>query len=110
MTVEAKGTPSYTLAGTVQHQKHAGYFGCVYGRLLVLSAPNGCCMPCRELLYLDLALENVVRAAAERGAVQSGAAAAAFVGPLLQNLALSGETAERGSGASMLKFTIFLGE
>ncbi|GAB4820070.1 hypothetical protein N2152v2_007116 [Parachlorella kessleri] len=43
----------------------------------------------RELLYLDLALENVVRAAAERGAVQSGAAAAAFVAPLLQNLALS---------------------
>ncbi len=46
---------------------------------------------CRELLYLDLALEDVVRAAAERGAAASGTAAAAFVGPLLQNLALSGE-------------------
>ena len=65
-------------------------------------APNGYCVPCRELLYLDLALENVVRAAAERGAVQSGAAAAAFVGPLLQNLALSGETAERVSTATLV--------
>ncbi len=46
---------------------------------------------CRELLYLDLALENVVRAAAERGTAQAGSAAAAYVSPLLQNLALSGE-------------------
>lgn len=47
---------------------------------------------CRsELLYLDLALENVVRAAAERGAAAAGVSAASFVGPLLQNLALSGE-------------------
>ncbi len=39
----------------------------------------------RELLYLDLALENVVRAAAERGAGKAaGAAAAPLVGPLLQ--------------------------
>lgn len=39
----------------------------------------------RELLYLDLALENMARAAAERGAGKAaGAAAAPLVGPLLQ--------------------------
>jgi alpha-glucan,water dikinase len=43
----------------------------------------------RELIYLDLALENVVRSAAERGSAAAGTAAAAFVTPLLQNLALS---------------------
>jgi alpha-glucan,water dikinase len=43
----------------------------------------------RELLYLDLALEAVVRGAAERGAAASGTAAAALLGPLLQNVALS---------------------
>ena len=43
----------------------------------------------RELIYLDLALENVVRSAAERGAAAAGTAAAALVTPLLQNLALS---------------------
>lgn len=43
----------------------------------------------RELIYLDLALENVVRAAAERGAAAVGTKAAALVTPLLQNLALS---------------------
>ena len=43
----------------------------------------------RDVLYLDLALENVVRAAAERGAGGAGAGAAAFIAPLLQNLALS---------------------
>eukprot|EP00884_Botryococcus_braunii_P013248 jgi/Botrbrau1/21924/Bobra.0249s0048.1 len=43
----------------------------------------------RELLYLDLALENVVRQAAERGAGAAGAGAAALIGPLLQNLVLS---------------------
>ena len=43
----------------------------------------------RETLYLDLALENVVRGAAERGAAASGTAAAALISPLLQNLALS---------------------
>jgi len=48
----------------------------------------------REVIYLDLALENVVRAAAERGAGAAGAAAAAFVEPLLQNLALSIEENE----------------
>lgn len=46
-------------------------------------------MICRELLYLDLALENVVRQAAERGAGAAGMGAAAFVGPMLQNLVLS---------------------
>lgn len=40
----------------------------------------------RDLLYLDLALEDVVRSAAERGASALGIGAAAFVGPLLQNL------------------------
>ena len=43
----------------------------------------------RDVLYLDLALENVVRSAAERGAGHAGMGAAAFVAPLLQNLALS---------------------
>ena len=40
----------------------------------------------KDLLYLDLALENVVRAAVERGIGSLGIGAAAFVGPLLQNL------------------------
>ena len=43
----------------------------------------------RELLYLDLALENTVRAAAERGSGASGTGAAALMAPLLQNLVLS---------------------
>lgn len=46
-------------------------------------------MGCRELLYLDLALENTVRAAAERGSGASGTGAAALMAPLLQNLVLS---------------------
>ena len=41
----------------------------------------------RELLYLDLALQDVVRAAAERGAGARNAVA--LVGPLLENLCLS---------------------
>lgn len=44
----------------------------------------------RDLLYLDLALEDVVRGAAERGASALGIGAAAFVGPLLQNLVRPG--------------------
>ncbi|PRW33076.1 alpha-glucan water chloroplastic [Chlorella sorokiniana] len=43
----------------------------------------------RDVLYLDLALEAVVRAAAERGAGHAGLGAASFVAPLLLNLALS---------------------
>lgn len=43
----------------------------------------------KELLYLDLALEDQVRAAAERGVGIAGFGAAAFMRPLLQNLALS---------------------
>ena len=43
----------------------------------------------RELLYLDLALEAMVRGAAERGAGASGFGAAALIAPLLQNLCLS---------------------
>jgi alpha-glucan,water dikinase len=43
----------------------------------------------RELLYLDLALEALVRGAAERGAGASGFGAAALIAPLLQNLCLS---------------------
>ena len=43
----------------------------------------------RDLLYLDVALENVVRSAAERGSGAAGANAGALVGPLLQNLVLS---------------------
>lgn len=40
----------------------------------------------KDLLYLDLALEGVVRAAMERGIGSLGMGACAFVGPLLQNL------------------------
>ncbi|KAG1681344.1 hypothetical protein FOA52_007392 [Chlamydomonas sp. UWO 241] len=43
----------------------------------------------RELLYLDLALEDQVRQAAERGVSAAGFGAAAFMKPLLQNLCLS---------------------
>ena len=45
----------------------------------------------RDLLYLDLALEDTARRAAEAaaGAARGGRAAAALVGPLLANLALS---------------------
>ena len=39
-----------------------------------------------DLIYLDLALEDVVRGAVERGVGGLGIGAAAFVGPLLQNL------------------------
>ncbi len=46
-------------------------------------------LTCRDLLYLDLALEGVVRGAAERGAGAAGGGAGALVGPLLQNLVLS---------------------
>lgn len=40
----------------------------------------------KDLLYLDLSIENVIRAAMERGIGSLGIGAAAFVGPLLQNL------------------------
>ncbi|KAF8067212.1 R1 [Scenedesmus sp. PABB004] len=43
----------------------------------------------RDLLYLDVALENSIRGAAERGVGSAGFGAAAFMGPLLQNLCLS---------------------
>ncbi|PNW80482.1 hypothetical protein CHLRE_07g319300v5 [Chlamydomonas reinhardtii] len=43
----------------------------------------------RELLYLDLALEDQARQAAERGVGAAGFGAAAFMRPLLQNLCLS---------------------
>ena len=43
----------------------------------------------RELIYLDLALEDQVRQAAERGIGSSGFGSAAFMKPLLQNLCLS---------------------
>jgi len=43
----------------------------------------------RELLYLDLALEDQVRQAAERGVGAAGFGAVAFMKPLLQNLCLS---------------------
>jgi len=55
---------------------------------------NGMLGDHRETMYLDLALENVVRAAAERGAGSSGAGAASLMEPLLQNLALSVEDNE----------------
>eukprot|EP00873_Tetraselmis_striata_P000762 jgi/Tetstr1/421026/TSEL_012071.t1 len=43
----------------------------------------------RELLYLDLALEGVIRGAAERAAGANPQSAIRLVGPLLQNLALT---------------------
>lgn len=43
----------------------------------------------RELLYLDLALEDQVRQAAERGVGSAGFGAAALMRPLLQNLCLT---------------------
>lgn len=55
---------------------------------------NGILGDHRETMYLDLALENVVRAAAERGAGSTGANAAILMEPLLQNLALSIEENE----------------
>lgn len=55
---------------------------------------NGILGDHRETMYLDLALENVVRSAAERGAGSSGTGAAALMEPLLQNLALSVEDNE----------------
>lgn len=61
------------------------------------------CLPARrEMLYLDLALEGVVRSAAERGAGKAaGASAAPLVGPLLQNLALSIGDNEEVRGCSL---------
>jgi len=55
---------------------------------------NGILGDHRETMYLDLALENVVRAAAERGAGSTGSSAAILMEPLLQNLALSIEENE----------------
>lgn len=55
---------------------------------------NGMLGDHREIMYLDLALENVVRAAAERGAGSTGSSSAALMEPLLQNLALSIEENE----------------
>ena len=43
----------------------------------------------RDLLYLDLALESIVRSAAERGSRAAGAQASPLVRPLLENLVLS---------------------
>ncbi|WPT16709.1 Alpha-glucan water dikinase [Picochlorum sp. SENEW3] len=55
---------------------------------------NGMLGDHREIMYLDLALENIVRAAAERGAGAAGSSAASLMTPLLQNLALSLENNE----------------
>ncbi|MEW5309696.1 MAG: hypothetical protein WDW38_001561 [Sanguina aurantia] len=43
----------------------------------------------RELMYLDLSLEDEIRRASERGVGSAGFGAAAFMKPLLQNLCLS---------------------
>eukprot|EP00210_Caulerpa_lentillifera_P004353 g4151.t1 len=43
----------------------------------------------RDLIYLDLALEEQIRKAAERGAGIAGLSAASLITPLLQNLCLS---------------------
>lgn len=56
---------------------------------MVIMEPEGELCWRRDLLYLDVALENVVRSAAERGSGAAGANAGALVGPLLQNLVLS---------------------
>lgn len=59
------------------------------------SSPQPYLSGSRELLYLDLALEDVVRSAAERAVGRLGRGSAQFMAPLLQNLALSvGDNAE----------------
>ena len=43
----------------------------------------------RDMLYLDLALEQAIRSAAEQGVGQAGSRIGSFIGPLLENLCLS---------------------
>lgn len=81
----AKGHLGYVLASRGSNQVLPLIQSAVAARLELAPALAGN----RDLLYLDLALEDVVRGAAERGAAALGMGSAAFVGPLLQNLVLT---------------------
>lgn len=81
----AKGFLGYVLSHQFDNQILPLIENAVEARTELQQASKGN----RELLYLDLALENTVRAAAERGSGASGTGAAALMAPLLQNLVLS---------------------
>lgn len=80
-----KGYLGYVLAHQADHIILPLIENAVEARTELQSALSGN----MDVLYLDLALENVVRAAAERGTGTAGGGAAALIGPLLQNLVLS---------------------
>jgi hypothetical protein len=81
----AKGYLGYVLANSSGHEVLPLMEAAVEARAELAPALRSS----RDVLYLDLALENVVRSAAERGVGHAGGRAAALVAPLLQNLALS---------------------
>ncbi|GFR47292.1 hypothetical protein Agub_g8979 [Astrephomene gubernaculifera] len=81
----ARGYLAYVLSHVGDSQVLPLLEACVEARTELAPALTGC----RELLYLDLALEDQARQAAERGVAAAGFGAAAFMRPLLQNLCLS---------------------
>ncbi|EFJ44707.1 hypothetical protein VOLCADRAFT_118653, partial [Volvox carteri f. nagariensis] len=81
----ARGWLAYVLSHVGDSQILPLLEACVEARTELAPALTGN----RELLYLDLALEDQVRQAAERGVGSAGFGAAAFMRPLLQNLCLS---------------------
>ncbi len=81
----ARGYLAYVLSHVGDNQVLPLLEACVEARTeLAPSLPGN-----RELLYLDLALEDQARQAAERGVGAAGFGAAALMRPLLQNLCLS---------------------
>eukprot|EP00891_Asterochloris_glomerata_P007880 jgi/Astpho2/7880/e_gw1.00117.125.1_t len=88
----AKGYLGYILTHQFDSQLLPLVENAVEARTEISEACKGhrCTCPCcRDLLYLDLALESVVRGAAERGSGAAGTGASALIAPLLQNLVLS---------------------
>ncbi|GIL92123.1 hypothetical protein Vretimale_14920 [Volvox reticuliferus] len=81
----ARGWLAYVLSHLGDSQILPLLEACVEARTELAPALTGN----RELLYLDLALEDQARQAAERGVGAAGFGAAAFMKPLLQNLCLS---------------------
>ncbi|GLC33353.1 hypothetical protein PLESTB_000342400 [Pleodorina starrii] len=81
----ARGYLAYVLSHVGDSQILPLLEACVEARTELAPALTGS----RELLYLDLALEDQARQAAERGVGSAGFGAAAFMRPLLQNLCLS---------------------
>ncbi|GIL61955.1 hypothetical protein Vafri_16315 [Volvox africanus] len=81
----ARGWLAYVLSHLGDTQILPLLEACVEARTELAPALTGS----RELLYLDLALEDQARQAAERGVGAAGFGAAAFMRPLLQNLCLS---------------------